>query len=97
MIRKVSPKRAKQNAEYEKLKRAWRKNPQNQICSVPGCGRMADRNPHHSLGRGGRLLCFVPAWRAICLSCHRRVSAEPLWARGIGLLAPFGQWNLYPK
>lgn len=93
-IRRVSPLRAKQNAEYGKLKRIFMKL--NPVCCVAGCSAKS-RDLHHSRGRSNRLLTYTPAWKALCRPCHERVRTDLNWARKNELLCAPGQWNIYPK
>lgn len=95
-IRRISSARAKQNAEYAKLKREWNKEHQR-LCCVIGCPYVASKSPHHSRGRRGRLLCAVEYWKRICDFHHKMVHQHPHWARKLELLCLIGQWNVYPK
>jgi hypothetical protein len=92
MIRHISIKRQAELAVYERLKRAWRKSEKNQVCCVPGCGKAADRNPHHSHGRSGKMLNQVKYWKPVCFTCHRKIHDNINWARKMGLIAEKGKW-----
>jgi hypothetical protein len=52
---------------------------------------------HHSRGRTGRLLCMVEFFKAVCRGCHDWIGHNPRKASGLGLNAPYGQWNTIPK
>jgi hypothetical protein len=96
-IKSISPARAERLREYERLKRAWRKDTANQVCHFGGCTRPAEPNPHHSRGRIGKLLNAVEFWRAVCVSHHNLIHSNPALAREMGFLPPVGQWNTFPK
>jgi len=91
MIRKVSKTRARQNAQYQRLKREWGKTPR--ICEYPGCYRLAEKHPHHSRGRVATLLCDVRFWKALCHCHHVYVHNNPEKARELGLICSIGLWN----
>lgn len=92
-IKPVSAARAKQNSEYERLKRAWQKLAVNWGCVIAGCETKADRTPHHKFGRSGKLLNAVEHWIPVCNEHHRMIHDNPNWARSLGLLAPSGEWR----
>jgi hypothetical protein len=95
-MKPISDRRKEANKEYAKLKRAWRKDPANQVCHFPGCTRRAEPNPHHVFGRSF-LLNVVKHWRAVCFLHHRFIHDNPNEARAAGLLAQKGQWLNPPK
>lgn len=92
-IKPVSAARAKQNAEYERLKRIERRKPENQICCVFGCNTPSGKNPHHRNGREKKMLCIVEFWRWPCDPHHERVKRDPHWARANDLLPRHGHYN----
>ena len=51
---------------------------------------------HHWAGRIGRLLCYVPYFRAFCNACRRWPHEHPSLARELNLLAPPKLWNHFP-
>lgn len=51
---------------------------------------------HHVRGRIGRLLCWLPGFRAFCNSCRNWPHDHPSKARELGLLSPASLWNIYP-
>lgn len=90
-ISPISPKRRKENVEYEKLKREWWKP--GLKCAFPGCEKNAEKQPHHSHGRSGRLLCDVRGWIPICRYHHQWIDYNRDEARRLGLLCPYGHFN----
>lgn len=108
-VRPISSARAKQLAEYAKLKRQWLKGKSCQAplvwkhpngkhlisTSVTKCG-----NPkvdlHHSRGRVKALLCLTEFWIPLCRKCHDWVRDNPKDARWLGLLCKEGDWNKVP-
>ncbi len=92
-ISPVSKSRSAKLAEYNRLKIIWRAEPRNFFCRK--CGKPADKSPHHVYGRL-LALCETRTWLALCLGCHDWTHANPVAARMIGLLAPFGKWNTNP-
>ncbi len=94
MIRSMSKKRAVQNKEYAKLKKAFMNRAI--FCEAKNCIRPAV-DLHHKFGRIGRLLTWVPGFMALCRPHHLMCKSDPIEARALGLLCPVGQWNTMPK
>jgi hypothetical protein len=89
-VNPTTPKRAKQKAEYLKLRRQWLK--EHETCEAPMCmGRATEI--HHKRGRIGELLNDTRYWLALCEPCHRWVHEHPKAARDAGLLCQLGEWN----
>jgi len=74
-LRRISKKRAKQSAEYLRLR-------QNFMLSRPFCEAFCrnggkPRNLavhiHHMAGREGRLLCAPEHWLPVCAECHDKI------------------------
>lgn len=97
MIRPISIKRQADWKLYLAAKKEWRKDQKNHVCCVPGCGKPAEKDPHHQRGRTGALLYDARFFMPICWPHHARVKDDPTWARLMGLLPPVGQWNTVPK
>ncbi len=89
-IRRVSPKRAKQNRDYTKLRREFLiQHPVCELfCKVEGFF-VKSNQVHHVRGRSGALLCDTRYWLAGCSDCHpRRVhETQVAQARLLGFLA----------
>jgi 5-methylcytosine-specific restriction endonuclease McrA len=80
-IKPVSAKRARENAEYTKLRREFlAANPACLVCK----GQATEI--HHACGRQGKRLLDVEFFRPLCSGCHRRVHDNPAWAKERGLL-----------
>lgn len=81
-MRARSPKRARQERTYRKLRNAFLLD--QPWCAV--CGGLATQ-VHHMQGRVGGLLCDVSKWLPVCDGCHREITENPAWAveRGYSL------------
>lgn len=80
-IRKVSKKRAKQNAVYLKV-RLEHLN-ENPYCKV--CGTSATEC-HHVAGRNEEMLYDKNNLISVCRTCHNRIHENVLWAKGNGYM-----------
>src|SRR5690242_17809614 len=83
-LRSASPKRAKQLAEYSKLRKAyltrgWCEANIKHVCT----GRMVEI--HHAQGRGPNLN-NLNTWVGVCRPCHNWIHAHASKARQMGLL-----------
>lgn len=71
-LRRISKKRAKQSAEYLRLR-------MNFMLSRPFCEAWCNRKHilavhiHHAAGREGRLLCATEHWLPVCAECHDKI------------------------
>lgn len=81
-IRRVSKKRAKQNAEYMKLRKKYLED--HTVCQV--CNEREATQIHHKAGRRHSLLCEVEFFLAICFECHAYIHNHPEAARKEGWL-----------
>lgn len=78
---------------------------ENRLCEICTRRREAGENiliqpateVHHWAGRIGRLLCYVPYFKASCFNCREWPHRHPTKARDIGLLAPAALWNVFPE
>ena len=94
-----------EQAKYKKLHTAFLARPENTWCICctlrrEKLGENIVRNQsveiHHVRGRIGRLLCWVPGFRAFCNACRNWPHDHPSKARELSLLAPASLWNVYP-
>lgn len=104
-IRKVSKGLKAEQAKYRKLAAVFLAQPENMWCICctlrrEKLGENILRNQateiHHWAGRIGRLLCYVPFFRAFCRDCRTWPHAHPSKARDLNLLAPAHRWNVFP-
>lgn len=103
-LKKVA--KAKRNAlrGYYALQAAFLSQPENQFCLICIVRREHGENilvnlateVHHWAGRIGRLLCYVPFFRASCFRCREWPHQHAETAREWGLLAPPAQYNVFP-
>ena len=79
-MRKLSKKRANQNAKYLRMNKKFLEN--NRICAakVDGCTGMATAT-HHKRGRIGDLLTDESNFLAVCNNCHRWIELNPVEAK----------------
>lgn len=95
-IRRTSTARAKQVAQYRKLKADFLLA--NPICFA--CKKVVSegyRYLHHVFGRRGRLLCWTPGFRTVHFDCHEWIHHNPNRAQMLGLLGPMGTFNDYNR
>ena len=78
-IRKVSPKRQEQNAEYSGERNAWI---EGKLCVA--CGWPATE-VHHAAGRTNELLLEKKYWKPVCRACHILITEDSAWAIKEGL------------
>ena len=62
----------------------------------PGKPQRWTDDVHHSHGKIGELLFYVPWFVAVCRECHNWIGNHPAAARKLGLLCELGQWNKQP-
>lgn len=79
-IRRFSKKRAKQNAEYLKLRNKYLED--HTICEV--CNERAATQIHHRAGRLNSLLCNVEFFLGTCFECHAFIHDHPAAAKTSG-------------
>lgn len=94
-----------ETAKYRKLSAEFLARPENTWCLCctlrrETLGGNILRNQsceiHHWAGRIGRLLCYVPYFRAFCYRCRTFPHSNPKLARELNLLAPAHLWNVFP-
>lgn len=94
-----------ERAKYWKLSAVFLAQPENTWCICctlrrEKLGENILRNQstevHHFAGRIGRLLCYVPFFRAFCKPCRSWPHDHPSQARELNLLAPPALWNHFP-
>jgi hypothetical protein len=105
-LKRESKGRKAKLAKYRKLSAIFLAQPENFWCICctlrrEKLGENIYRNYsteiHHYALRNGRLLCYVPYFRAFCFSCREWPHAHPKLARSIGLLAPPHLCGVYPE
>lgn len=74
---KVSPKRAKENQEYLKLRDEYLIA--YPACEVEDCHNRAT-SIHHMKGRENNLLLDVKYFLAVCQDCHTKITTDSAWA-----------------
>jgi hypothetical protein len=86
-IPRVSAKRAKKDAEYNKLRERYLTD--NPLCMVKvnGCGHGAT-DVHHTYAGANRDAFYLiqSTWKAVCRNCHDWVHNHPEEARTMGWL-----------
>lgn len=96
-IRRVSPRQARLNRLYNKIKREWALLPQNQWCRVTQVLKLASqpatKTPHHKRGRHRTLLIDARFFIPVSAWGHTWIHKHPEEARVLGLLAELGSWN----
>lgn len=104
-LRRVSKGLAAEQRKYRKIEAKFLAQPENKWCICctirrEKLGENILRNQateiHHWAGRIGRLLCYVPYFRAFCFRCRSWPHDHPKLARELGLLAPARLWNVFP-
>ena len=81
-IRQVSKKKAKELAEYSKVKAEYFKL--NPVCEYPSC-QSTDVQLHHRAGRIGSLLTDIRYFCSLCHDHHQYVELQPIKAKELGL------------
>jgi hypothetical protein len=103
-LKKMSKGHRAELAKYRKLETKFLSDPVNKWCICCTIRREHGENIcrnqateiHHWAGRIGRLLCYVPYFRAFCNRCRTWPHDYPKLARELGLLAPANLWNAFP-
>lgn len=104
-LRKVSRSLARRLREYFKLTAAFLARPENTWCWICDVRREHGENicrnqsteVHHHRGRAGRLLTWIPGFRASCRGCREWPHQNQKIAREWGVLAPAAQFNVFPE
>jgi hypothetical protein len=105
-LKRESKGRKAELAKYRKLSANFLAQPENFWCICctlrrEKLGENICRNYsteiHHFALRNGRLLCYVPYFRAFCFGCRDWPHLHPKVARSIGLLAPPNLCGIFPK
>lgn len=92
-LRRVSPKRARENREYAKVRARYME--EHPICEA--CHDRPSTELHHKRGRIGALLADVRFFMAVDTGCHRFITEHPARAREAGWTSPPGEWNTVPR
>jgi hypothetical protein len=70
-LRRISKKRQKDLAEYNKLKKAFLEaNPYCQVCEAEGWSKRRSEDVHHKAGRSGSNYLDTDTWMAVCRKSH---------------------------
>lgn len=83
-IPKQSKKQAKEEAKYNRRVKAWKKEPGNTVCAVPGCGKPTE-DCHHSKLRG-IYLNDESTWIPMCRPHHDAIKLNSEWAKSMNLI-----------
>ena len=77
-IKKLSGKRKKQVAQYQKDRIEFLEIPENKTCSIngPTCTKRAT-TIEHSAGRSGDMLLNQDYWKPACLACNLELENNP--------------------
>lgn len=83
-VRKVSKKRAKDNREYDRLRKRFLEA--NPVCqaNLQTCTVKATQ-VHHKKGRTGKDFLDTSTWLACCGTCHNVIELNPAMAKQLGL------------
>lgn len=79
-INKISTKESKRLVKYYKAKAEYMID--HEYCEV--CNLEKADQIHHKKGRIGDLLFNKKYFLASCDSCHKKIEANPLWAKTLG-------------
>ncbi len=81
-----SPKRKKQETQYNKEAKQFKVAHPHCQSSIPGVCTGLTIDVHHKGGRENDLLLYQPWWLATCRKCHEWIHAHPIEARELNLL-----------
>lgn len=104
-IKSESKRLKDERAKYRKVSAVFLARPENKWCICCTLRREVlqeniTRNQatviHHWAGRIGRLLCYVPYFKAFCSGCPPWPHEHPKEARELNLLAPAHLWEVFP-
>ncbi len=75
-------------AQYERVKKRWRQQPNNFRCAFLGCKRDANKTPHHIIPRSVRpdLLCDTSNFLPVCRGHHDFIHRHPQESYNLGYL-----------
>lgn len=103
-IKRVTKQTAGRRAKYNRRVKVWLTEPRNYWCRVWMLVRgvhIRATQCHHRAGRRltkqGDLLMEEKFWCPVSMSGHQWIDAHRAEARELGLLAPFGEYNCWPK
>lgn len=77
-LRKVSVKRVEENKEYLLVRVAYLKV--FPVCEVYLC-QQNSTEIHHKAGRTGEMLTDMNHFMAVCITCHKYIELNPVWAK----------------
>ena len=103
-LKKLSRSKRQRLRGYYALTAEFLAQPENHNCIICTVRREHGENiplqrateVHHWAGRIGRLLCYVPYFRASCFSCRLWPHQNQKLAREYGVLAPAHLWEVFP-
>jgi len=81
-----SPKRKKQETQYNKEARQFKEDNPHCQAAIPGVCTGLTHDVHHKGDRENDLLLYQPWWLATCRMCHKWIHAHPKEARELNLL-----------
>jgi hypothetical protein len=81
-----SPKRKKQETQYNKEARQFKEDHPHCLAAIPNVCTGLTIDVHHMGGRENDLLLHQPLWLASCRMCHEWIHAHPIEARELKLL-----------
>lgn len=96
-LKKRSRSRRREMDEYFKNAREFLKtNDRCMICVARGLTPNRATEVHHWAGRIGRLLNYLPFFIASCRPCREWPHDHRSEAEAAGVIAPPGEWNVFP-
>jgi len=81
-----SPKRKKQETQYNKEARQFKEDNPHCQAAISGVCTGLTHDVHHKGDRENDLLLYQPWWLATCRMCHKWIHAHPKEARELNLL-----------
>lgn len=105
VLKRESKGRKAELAKYRKLAKEFLARPENQFCWICQVRRESGENilinfateVHHWALRYGKLLCYVPYFRASCFRCRDFPHENKTRARELGVLAPLHLCGVFPS
>ena len=98
-VNRVSKEQSRRKRLYAVIAKTFKlEHPLCECCQVinPAWKRQWSTDVHHTHGKIGDLLFYVPWFKAACRDCHQWIDANRAEARELGLLCPRGEWNVQP-
>ena len=98
-VNRVSKEQSSRNRIYSVIADTFKlEHPLCECCPKirPSKPRQWTVDVHHSHGKIGLLMFYLPWFIATCRRCHQWLDCNRAEARKLGLLCPLGQWNVQP-